>query len=76
MKNRRTISSGQLLHRGGKPRYDNCLNNGDAGGDPLADVRIYPEMAGDVASRSAGTSSSKNFTSGFPVVPKPLLSQA
>jgi hypothetical protein len=30
----------------------------------------------DVASRSAGTSSSKNFTSGFPVVPKPLLSQA
>jgi hypothetical protein len=33
-------------------------------------------MAGEVASKGAGKSSSKNFASGLPVVPKSLLSLA
>jgi hypothetical protein len=56
------------------PSGSGSLAAGD--GDPLADARTYFALAGEVASKSAGKSSSKKFASGFPVAPEPLLSLA
>ncbi len=47
-------------------------SSGGCGGDPLADVRIHPVIASDVASGRRDIEL-KKFSAGFPVAPKPLL---